>query len=43
MEEAGGKVTNLKGDIYSPYQPGIIASNGIMHNELVKWINGEFN
>jgi myo-inositol-1(or 4)-monophosphatase len=42
VEEAGGKVTNLKGDIYSPYQPGIIASNGIMHDELVRWIKGEF-
>jgi myo-inositol-1(or 4)-monophosphatase len=42
VEEAGGKVTNLKGDIYSPYQPGIIASNGIMHDELLKWIKGEF-
>ncbi|HZH94327.1 MAG TPA: inositol monophosphatase family protein, partial [Flavisolibacter sp.] len=28
VEEAGGKVTDLKGDTYSPYQPGIIASNG---------------
>jgi myo-inositol-1(or 4)-monophosphatase len=40
VEEAGGKVTNLKGDEYSPYQPGIIASNGIIHEELVEWVQG---
>ena len=40
VEEAGGKVTDLKGNPYSPYQPGIIASNGIMHDELVDWVKG---
>jgi len=40
VEEAGGKVTDLKGDEYSPYQPGIIASNGIMHDELTRWVKG---
>jgi myo-inositol-1(or 4)-monophosphatase len=39
VEEAGGKVTNFKGDPYSPYKPGIIASNGIIHDELVEWVN----
>ncbi|MBD0284305.1 MAG: inositol monophosphatase, partial [Flavisolibacter sp.] len=38
VEEAGGRVTNFKGEPYSPYEPGMIASNGIMHNELVAWI-----
>lgn len=42
VEEAGGKVTNLKGDTYSPYQPGIIATNGVIHNELIQWINNRF-
>ncbi len=41
VEEAGGKVTNLAGDEYSPYQPGIIASNGVLHDELVKWVKGD--
>jgi myo-inositol-1(or 4)-monophosphatase len=41
VEEAGGKVTNLKGDMYSPYQPGIIASNGVIHDELLTWIEGK--
>jgi myo-inositol-1(or 4)-monophosphatase len=40
VEEAGGKVTDLKGDIYSPYKPGIIATNGKIHDELVKWVCG---
>jgi myo-inositol-1(or 4)-monophosphatase len=39
VEEAGGKVTDLKGAVYSPYQPGIIASNGILHEELVRCVN----
>lgn len=41
VEEAGGKVTNLAGEPYSPYHPGIIASNGIVHDELLRWIKGE--
>ena len=40
VEEAGGKVTDLKGDTYSPYQPGIIATNGIIHDELIEWVQG---
>lgn len=38
VEEAGGTVTDLKGGPYSPYQPGIIASNGKIHEQMVKWI-----
>ena len=38
VEEAGGKVTDLNGDTYSPYQPGIIATNGIIHDELIEWV-----
>ena len=40
VQEAGGRVTDLKGGEYSPYQPGIIASNGIIHDELFEWIKG---
>lgn len=39
VEEAGGKVTDFKGDYYSPYQPMIVATNGIIHDEIVEWIN----
>jgi len=41
VEEAGGKVTDFSGEKYSPYQPHIAASNGKIHDELLKWINDE--
>jgi myo-inositol-1(or 4)-monophosphatase len=41
VEEAGGKVTNFKGDYYSPYQPHILATNGKIHDELLKYVKGE--
>jgi len=40
IEEAGGKVTDLKGDPYDLYKPGIIASNGIIHNDLLSVVMG---
>ena len=40
VEEAGGKVTDLKGNYYNPYQPGIIATNGLIHDELVAIAQG---
>ena len=39
VEEAGGKVTQFDGEYYNPYKPGIIASNGVIHSELVEWVN----
>lgn len=38
VQEAGGKVTDLTGKPYTPYQPGIVATNGIIHEEILKWI-----
>ncbi|MBC7651319.1 MAG: inositol monophosphatase [Deinococcales bacterium] len=40
VEEAGGKVTNFKGQHYNPYQPGIIATNGKIHEQLHNVVNG---
>lgn len=40
--EAGGTVTHFNGDPYSPYKHGLIASNGKLHDELMKWVNGDF-
>ena len=40
VEEAGGKVTNLKGEQYNPYKPGLIATNGKIHDDLVRVVNG---
>jgi myo-inositol-1(or 4)-monophosphatase len=41
VQEAGGMVTDFKGDPYSPYQPHIIATNGKIHEELRAYVNGE--
>jgi myo-inositol-1(or 4)-monophosphatase len=40
VEEAGGKVTDFKGNHYSPYQPQILATNGKIHEELLKYVQG---
>lgn len=39
VEEAGGRVSDFKGNRYSPYQPHILASNGKIHDELLKVVN----
>ncbi|MFN4245298.1 MAG: inositol monophosphatase family protein [Brevinematia bacterium] len=36
VEEAGGKVTDYRGNKYSIYSKTIIASNGIIHDQIVK-------
>ena len=41
VQEAGGTVTDFKGDAYSPYQPHILATNGKIHEELRSYVNGE--
>ncbi len=38
VEEAGGKVTDFNGERYSVYQPKILATNGVIHEELRKLI-----
>jgi myo-inositol-1(or 4)-monophosphatase len=39
VEEAGGKVTDYKGEDYSPYQPHLLATNGLIHEEMLDIIN----
>ena len=39
LAEAGGKTTNLKGHKFDIYQHGLIASNGLVHDELLQIIN----
>ena len=41
VEEAGGKVTDFKGDPYSVYQPQILATNGHIHEEMLAVVNGK--
>lgn len=40
VEEAGGKVTDFKGNYYSPYQPHLVATNQKIHDELLSVVNG---
>ncbi len=40
VQEAGGKVSDFEGNPYSPYQPHILATNGLIHNELLEIVNG---
>jgi myo-inositol-1(or 4)-monophosphatase len=41
VEEAGGKVTDFKGNKFSPYQPHILATNGQIHDEMLAVINNK--
>ncbi len=39
VEEAGGTITDFEGNYYSPYQPHLVATNGLIHNELIEVIH----
>lgn len=39
IEEAGGKITNFKNDPYSVYDKETLATNGIIHEEMIQVIN----
>ncbi|MCX6112248.1 MAG: inositol monophosphatase family protein [Proteobacteria bacterium] len=39
VEEAGGKVTSFKGEKFSIYENNFVASNGLIHDQMVKVIN----
>ena len=39
VEEAGGKVTDMEGNPYSPYQRKLVATNGLIHEELIDVIH----
>ena len=38
VQEAGGKVTDHRGEPYRPYSTDLVASNGLVHEELVALI-----
>lgn len=42
VEEAGGMVTDFTGENFSVYQHHILATNGKIHDEMLKWINNQF-
>lgn len=39
IEEAGGRVTNLKGDPWTIEDKTIVASNGLVHDEVIRILN----
>jgi len=39
VEEAGGRVTDFKGDSFSIYQHKVLATNGLIHAEILDVIN----
>jgi len=41
VEEAGGKVTGFEGQPFSPYNYKIIATNGLIHDEIIQWIQNK--
>ena len=40
VNEAGGRVTDFAGNIFSPHQPHVLATNGKIHQELMGIVNG---
>lgn len=40
VQEAGGMVTDLNGEKFNPYQPGILATNGKIHDQLLALLKG---
>lgn len=42
VEEAGGTVTDFKGEKYSPYQHRLLATNGKIHDQMLHIINNNF-
>ncbi|NLY11095.1 MAG: inositol monophosphatase [Firmicutes bacterium] len=36
LEEAGGKVTDLKGGVFDPFKGEIIGSNRLLHDQMIK-------
>jgi myo-inositol-1(or 4)-monophosphatase len=35
VQEAGGKVTQVTGEPFSPYGRGVLASNGHVHDQML--------
>lgn len=39
LEEAGGRITDFRGAAFSPYTPELVASNGHIHDGMLKVLN----
>jgi len=40
VEEAGGRLSNFNGSLFSPFMPELLASNGLLHKDLVTLLRG---
>jgi myo-inositol-1(or 4)-monophosphatase len=40
VTEAGGKVTDFKGQPFDIYSEEMVASNGLIHNQMIEVIKG---
>lgn len=40
IEKAGGQITTTKGDEWNVFEPSIVASNGVLHEQILDLING---
>lgn len=40
VKEAGGKITDFEGNYYSPYQPHLLATNGLIHDDMLAVVQG---
>lgn len=41
IERAGGTVTDMDGNLWGPFSKSIVASNGVIHNDLLDILNAE--
>jgi myo-inositol-1(or 4)-monophosphatase len=39
VEKAGGMVTDFEGRPWSPFSKSIVATNGLLHNQLLEVVN----
>lgn len=40
--EAGGRLSSARGDAWHPWIPDLVASNGLIHDELIQVLSSEF-
>jgi myo-inositol-1(or 4)-monophosphatase len=43
LEAAGGRVTDLRGNTHSIYQPELVASNGLIHDQMLNVIRDDLS
>jgi myo-inositol-1(or 4)-monophosphatase len=41
VQEAGGRISNFNGDNFDIYDKQTLATNGHIHNDMLRLINGQ--